>query len=65
MPPPVETPPEVLILRRGEILPTTGLKVSICSYSKIGSMNVGMRSISIDKVGKTEALRNERFMFDK
>jgi hypothetical protein len=58
MPPVLQTPPQIMILRGRKILPAAGLKVGICSHSKIGSMNVGMRSVGIDQERKTEPLRN-------
>jgi hypothetical protein len=52
-----------MVLCGGEVLPASGLKVSIRSHTKIGSVDVGVSSIGVDEVRKPEALRNERLVF--
>jgi hypothetical protein len=52
-----------MVLCGGEVLPASGLKVSICSHTKIGSVNVGVGSIGMNEVRKPEALRNKGLMF--
>jgi hypothetical protein len=54
-----------MILRGGKVLPAASLKVSICSHTKIGSVDVGMSSICVNQVREPEAFRNEGLMFGK
>jgi hypothetical protein len=65
MPPAPETPPQIMVLGGGKVLPAAGLKVSIRSHTEIGSVNVWMGSIGVDQVRTPEAFRNEGFMFGK
>ena len=63
--PALETPPQIVVLRGGKVLPASGLKVSIRSHTKIGSVDVGVCSIGVDEVRKPEAFRNKGLMFGK
>jgi hypothetical protein len=65
MPSAMQAPPQVMILRGAKVLPAPSLKISICSHTKIGSVDVGVGSVGVNQVREPEAFRNEGLMFGK
>jgi hypothetical protein len=58
----LETPPQIMILGRGKVLPAASLNVSICSHTKIGTVDVWVSSVGVNQVRKPEAVGNERLI---
>ncbi len=50
--------PQIMVLRRCELLPPAGQHVSIRANSKIRAVNMRVGSIRMDHVAKSEPLRN-------
>jgi hypothetical protein len=52
-----------MILRGPQIFPTSGATIRICPYTDVGAVNVRVRPIRCNQVGRAETIRDLPLMF--